>query len=243
MSSLCCSIRRHTLACWLLWTLAGVSGIHLARAEEPTDKTREEPRVVNQHTRAFKISIDGTERGTLTMLLRKHEDGIETMRGQAELSFNFVVYKYRYSSSGTEVWKSGRLLRLANEADYNGDKYVVQVSAQQQGLAVEVNGESQRTAADAWVTSYWREPDPSKVGQKLSLLEADKGRKLSGTLQRVGKEQLTLDKKMVNATRYQIRGEVEVDLWYDEDQRLMRQHTVESGHRALLELTQITRTP
>ena len=98
MSSLCCSIRRHTLACWLLWTLAGVSGIHLARAEEPTDKTREEPRVVNQHTRAFKISIDGTERGTLTMLLRKHEDGIETMRGQAELSFNFVVYKYRYSA-------------------------------------------------------------------------------------------------------------------------------------------------
>lgn len=215
----------------------------MACGEDPADSSRNEPRVVDQHTRAFKISIDGTERGTLTMLLRKHDDGTETMRGQAELSFNFIVYKYRYSSSGTETWKSGRLIRLANEADYNGDKYVVQASAQQQELSFEVNGESQRTAADVWVTSYWREPEPHKVGQKLSLLDADKGRKLNGTLQRVGKEQLTLDKKMVNATRYQIRGDVEVDLWYDEDQRLMRQHSVESGHRALVELTQINRAP
>lgn len=242
MSSLRFSIRRHALAC-LLASLATFSGIRSVCAEEPADKAREEPRVVDQHTRAFKISIDGTERGTLTMLLRKHDDGTETMRGQAELSFNFIVYKYRYSSTGTETWKSGRLIRLANEADYNGDKYVVQASAQQQELAIEVNGESQRAAADVWVTSYWREPEPRKVGQKLSLFEADKGRKLVGTLQRVGTEQLTLDKKMVNATRYQIRGEVEVDLWYDEDQRLMRQHSVESGHRALLELTQIHRTP
>lgn len=239
MRLILCPIRFHILTCPLLWLLACVSQGSWALGDEP----RDEPAVVEKHSRAFKISIDGTERGTLTMLLTKRDDGTETMRGQAELSFNFVVYKYRYSSSGTEVWKSGRLLRLANEADYNGEKYVVQASAQQQELTIEVNGESQRTAADVWVTSYWREPEPHRVGQKLALFEADKGRKLSGTLQRVGKEQLALEKKLVNATRYQIRGDVEVDLWYDEDQRLMRQHTVESGHRALLELTQITRTP
>jgi hypothetical protein len=173
--------------------------------------------------------------------LRKHEDGTESMRGQAELSFNFVVYKYRYASTGTEFWKAGRLIRLSNEADYNGDKFVVQASAQQQEVTFEVNGESQRTDADVWVTSYWREPEPHKVGEKLTLLEADKGRKLSGTLQRVGKDQLILDTKMVEATRYSLRGDVEVDLWYDSDKRLMRQHSVESGHKALLELLQITR--
>ncbi len=227
----------HILTCLLLWLLACISQGSWVWADEPRDA----PAVVEKHSRAFKISIDGTERGTLTMQLTKRDDGTETMRGQAELSFNFIVYKYRYSSSGTEVWKSGRLLRLANEADYNGDKYVVQASAQQQDLAIEVNGESQRTAADVWVTSYWREPEPHKVGQKLSLFDADKGRKLSGTLQRIGKEKLDLEKKTVNATRYQIRGDVEVDLWYDEDQRLMRQHSVESGHRALFELTQIIR--
>ena len=219
--------------CWLVVICVG-SG---AKADEPLPA----PTVVEKHSRAFKISIDGTERGALTMLLTKHDDGTETMRGQAELNFNFIIYKYRYLSTGTEVWKSGRLLRLANDADYNGDKFVVKASARQQELTFEVNGESQRTTADVWVTSYWREPEPHKVGQKLALFEADKGRKLTGTLQRVGKEPLTLEKKSVNATRYQIRGDVEVDLWYDEDQRLMRQSSVESGHRALLELTQITR--
>ncbi len=230
-------IRVHILMDSLLWLLACVSPSSWALGDEP----RDEPVVVEKHSRAFKISIDGTERGTLTMLLTKRDDGTETMRGQTELSFNFIVYKYRYSSSRTELWKSGRLLRLANEADYNGDKYVVQAAAQQQELSFEVNGKSQRTAADVWVTSYWREPEPHRVGQKLTLFEADKGRKLSGALQRVGKEQLALEKKTVNATRYQIRGDVEVDLWYDEDQRLMRQHSVESGHRALFELTQIIR--
>lgn len=227
----------HILTCPLLWLLTCVTPISWGLADEP----RSEPAVVEKHSRAFKISIDGTERGTLTMLLTKQDDGTEIMRGQAELSFDFFVYKYRYTSSGNETWKSGRLLRLANEADFNGDKYVVRAAAVQQDLSFQVNGKDHRTAADVWVTSYWREPDPQRIGQKLSLLDADKGRKLTGTLQRVGKEQLALEKKMVNATRYQIRGDVEVDLWYDEEQRLMRQHSLESGHRALLELTKITR--
>jgi len=219
------------------WLLTFVGEIPLGMADEPSA----EPRVVEQQTREFKISIDGTERGKLTMQLAKRDDGTETMRGQTALSFNFVVYNYRYSSSGTEVWKSGRLLQLKNESDYNGDKYIVQASAQKQELAIEVNGETQRTDADVWVTSYWREPEPHKVGQKLSLFEADKGRKRTGTLKRIGTEQLSVAEKKVKATRYQIRGDVEVDVWYDEEKRLMRQDTLESGHRALLELTQITR--
>lgn len=229
------------------WLAGCAGGVAMDQAETPNDQPRqelsEESRVVEQQTRTFKVSVDGTERGTLTMLLSQHSDGTESMRGQAELSFNFIVYKYRYSSSGTEVWKSGRLIQLANEADYNGDKYVVQASAQQQELAFEVNGESQSAAADVWVTSYWNEPEPQKIGQELALLTADKGQMLTGTLQRVGTEQLSVADKSVNATRYQIRGDVEVDLWYDDEHRLIRQAARESGHRVLMELTEITRTP
>ena len=201
----------------------------------------EESRVTEQQTRTFKVSVDGTERGLMTMQLSKHSDGTESVRGQVELSINFIVYKYRYASSGTEVWKSGRLIELANEADHNGDKYVVQASAQEQELAVEVNGDSQSTKEDVWVTSYWSEPNSRKIGQQLTLLTTDKGLMLTGTLQRVGTEQITVAEKSVNATHYQIRGEVEVDLWYDDEHRLARQSARESGHRVLMELTEITR--
>lgn len=223
----------------VVWLAGCVGGAGLEQADETSDPPREASRVVEQQTRSFKVSVDGTERGTLTMRLTTHDDGTETMNGQAELSFNFIVYKYRYTSSGTEVWKSGRLVQLANEADYNGDKYVVQASAQQQALAVEVNGESQNTNSDVWVTSYWHEPEPNKIGQTLSLFEAGKGRQFTGTLQRIGTEPITIGDESVNATHYQLRGDVEVDLWYDEDHRLVRQSTQESGHRVMLELTQI----
>lgn len=229
------------LAFQVLWFVGCVGGAAVDQAEGTADQSREEPRVVEQHTRTFKVSVDGTERGTLTMLLTSHDDGTETMRGQAELSFNFLVYKYRYTSSGTEVWKSGRLVQLANEADYNGDKYVVQASAQQQALSVEVNGESQSTDSDIWVTSYWHEPEPHKIGQTLSLFEASKGRQFTGTLQHLGTEPVTIGDESVNAAHYQIRGDVEVDLWYDDGHRLVRQAARESGHRVVLELTQITR--
>lgn len=234
------------LCLWLLafqsaWIVGCAGGVTLEQVEQPDDKPLEEARVIEQQTRTFKVSVDGTERGSMTMLLSKHSDGMETMRGQVELSFNFIVYKYRYSSTGTEVWKSGRLIELANEADHNGDKYVVQASAQQQELAVEVNGESQSTTDEVWVTSYWCEPDPRKVGQQVSLLTTDKGQLLTGTLQRIGSEQIVIGENSVSAAHYQIRGEVEVDLWYDETHRLIRQSARESGHRVLMELTEITR--
>lgn len=200
-----------------------------------------ESRVVAPETRTFQVSVDGVPRGTLTMRFTVQADGTETMSARAELNFNFLVYQYHYESSGTETWKSGRLVQLANEADFNGEKYVVQASANQQELAFEVNGSSQRTEPDVWVTSYWHEPEPHKVGETVSLLEASKGRQLSGTLQCIGTESINVGEQSMTATHYQIRGDVEVDLWYDGDHRLIRQAARESGHRVVLELTSVTR--
>ena len=223
------------------WIVGCAGGLTVDQVERADETPVEESRVTEQQTRTFKVFVDGTERGSMSMQLAKHSDGTESVRGQIELNFNFIVYKYRYSSSGTEVWKSGRLIELANEADHNGDKYVVQASAQQQELAVEVNGESQSTKEDVWVTSYWCEPDSRKVGQQLTLLTTDKGLIVTGTLERIGTEQIAIAENSVNATHYQIRGDVEVDLWYDDDHRLIRQSARESGHRVLMELTEISR--
>ena len=223
------------------WIIGCAGGLTLDQVERADETPLEESRVTEQQTRTFKVSVDGTERGSMSMQLSKHSDGTESVRGQIELNFNFIVYKYRYASSGTEIWKSGRLIELANEADHNGDKYVVQASAQQKELAVEVNGESQSTTEDVWVTSYWREPDSRKIGQQVTLLTTDKGQMLTGTLQRIGTEQIAVAENSINATHYQIRGEVEVDLWYDDEHRLIRQSARESGHRVLMELTEIKR--
>lgn len=197
--------------------------------------------VVEQETRTFRASVDGRERGRLVMLFTKRDDGTETVRGDAELNFNFVVYRYRYTSVGTETWKDGRLVRLASESNYNGDKYVLQATATQEVLEYEVNGAAQRTATESLITTHWREPSADKIGRKLTLLDSDKGQQRNGTLEKVGIEKTMIADKEFNVTHYRLRGDVEVDVWYDEEHRLVRQDSMESGHRMVLELSKTQR--
>jgi hypothetical protein len=195
--------------------------------------------VVSRQVRNYTIAVDGIKRGFLTSTISRHADGSETMSGEADIRLNFIVYRYRYSSTGKEVWKEGKLVELANEADYNGEKFVVTASAVEDAVHVSVNGEDRKTPGDVWVTSYWREPHASKVGRELRLFDSDKGRLLTGKLHRVGDVEVSVDEKSIPATHYRLRGDVEVDLWYDREGRLARQESLESGHRTLLELSEL----
>src|SRR5579862_7641025 len=84
-----------------------------------------EPKNLELETREFNVSVDGKQRGKCTMQIRRRDDGSEKMSIDAGLSFNFVVYEYRYHSAGTEIWKEDRLLELENASDFNGTKYSV----------------------------------------------------------------------------------------------------------------------
>ena len=81
--------------------------------ESSLAEPRTGPQVIEQQTRTFRVSVDGTERGVMTMLLSKHSDDTETMRGQAELSFNFVAVVIRFvgefdQPSGLPNFSAGR---------------------------------------------------------------------------------------------------------------------------------------
>jgi len=45
----------------------------------------------------------------------------------------------------------------------------------------------------------------------------------------------------VSAAHYRLVGDVKVDLWYDAQDRMLRQDSLEDGHRTVLELTRIRR--
>lgn len=207
--------------------------------ETSTFAKDKEPEVVAQQTREFRVSVDGKVRGNQTMIFSRRADGSEVMSGEVEVVLNFVVYRYRYASSGTETWKDGRLIQLVNEADYNGDKYVIQGAATKQNLQYEVNGETHRAPADIWAASYWREPDPKRVGQNVRVLDSDKGRQLTAKVEKLAPETLKMDAGSIKASHYRMGGDVEVDVWYDPEGLIVRQESVESGHKTLLELTKI----
>ena len=60
--------------------------------------------------RLFKIKIDGKPAGEMTMNITKAEDGTITTSIDTELLVNaYLVFTYRYSFHGKEVWKDGSL--------------------------------------------------------------------------------------------------------------------------------------
>ncbi len=194
---------------------------------------------VSTETRKFNISVDGERCGTFRLTIASHPDGRDVVEGDAALELKYFLYTFRYASKGVETWHSGRLLQLDNAARYGGSKYEVSARRQGQELVVQTNGEQRKVRGDVWVTSYWREPSSALVGQNIALLDADKGRTLTGKLQLVGKEPIQLGGRVQPCTHYHLQGEVEVDLWYDAQSRLVRQNAVESGHKTQIELAQI----
>src|SRR5262245_2360231 len=85
-------------ACWLALALSWCQALAFGA----------EPREVERETREFKVSVDGKGRGKCKFEISRRDDGSDRMHIAAALSFNYVVYEYKYSSTGTEIWKNGR---------------------------------------------------------------------------------------------------------------------------------------
>ncbi len=195
----------------------------------------------SKEIRDFNILVDGKERGKYRMTISRHTDGTEIMAGEADLKINYLVYAYQYSARGTETWKDGRLLELANVSNYNGKKYNVNAVNRGNVLAIKVNGHERAALPDVWVTTYWRLPDTHWRNRPLPLLETDTGKNLSAELKQVGMSNLTIAGTPQKCSHFRVSGGVKVDLWYDQAERLVRKESVESDHRTVLELNRIRR--
>lgn len=246
-----------------LWLTAG--WLFAILCGDATIAPAAEPRDLERQTREFRVLVDGKERGKCVMQLTRHDDGTDRVRIDSQLRFNYVVYDYRYASTGSEIWKDGRLIQLENSADYNGTKYAVKAIPSRKGLQVTVNGKASQNDADAWVTSYWhlperlnlaspadgkkivpaagRRPAAAAESRHVPLLDSDKGRALRGKLQYVAEETIPIAGQRKSCAHYRVAGDVQVELWYDEGQRLVRQESVEEGHKTLLEIVKISTRP
>ncbi len=192
--------------------------------------------------RDFSTRIDGKSAGEYHMTITRGDDGTWSMSGQADVRITrFGVPVYKYSYQGTEVWKDGQLRRLDSACNDDGKRYTVNAVAEGDSLRVKVNGRERASRTDVWVTTYWRLPDAKQRNQAVTLLDADTGREISGRLQHVGASQINVSGQVQDCAHYRVTGGVQVDLWYDSHERLVRQEWEEDRHKTVLELVGIRR--
>jgi hypothetical protein len=201
----------------------------------------------DSEVREFVTKIDGKQAGECVMTIQSKNDGTISTTCQANIKITKLgITVYKYSYNGTEVWSDGRLQRLMSrtteyQAPAKDKRYNVSATAGRDGLRMTVNGDERSARADVWVTSYWRLPDAKQRNAAVPLLDADTGKTMNGRLQYAGASEIDVAGRSQKCSHYRVTGDVTVDLWYDAQERLVRQAWVEDGHQALLELTGIRR--
>jgi hypothetical protein len=155
------------------------------------------------------------------------------------VAVNFFLVRYRYTYSGTEVWKNGRLQQLRSITNDDGKNFDVMAWPDGEGLRVRVNGRERTTRADVWTTTYWKLADSRFRNQAVPLLDADTGRDINAALKYVGEESINVAGQPQKCNHYRLAGGVQVDLWYDSQDRLVHQDFIEDGHRTRLELVRV----
>jgi hypothetical protein len=189
--------------------------------------------------RQFRIAVDGVDRGRMSMKISVANDGAESMESDAEVVANYLVYKYQYSSRGVETWKNGRLQKVESNANYNGKVYQLKGAAHGDKFRLQVNQQERAVRGDVWLTSYWKLPSDARQRKEYALIDADKGTDMAARMQFVANEALTIDGRRTQCEHFRLTGAVKVDLWYDAEQRLVKQDSIESGHRTTITLQRV----
>jgi hypothetical protein len=189
--------------------------------------------------RDFQIFVDGKPAGHCRMTIVQAPDGAQKLGCEVDVHLvSFLVPHYEYPLRGSETWRNQRLESLITTCNDNGKRYNVAARSAGTIVRVNANGREQAARPDVWTTTYWRLPDAALRNRPLALLDVDTGRIVSVRLAYLGTQTLSIGGQPRSCSHYRMEGIATGDLWYDEQERLVRQDTVdEEKHRVTLELT------
>jgi hypothetical protein len=198
-------------------------------------------RAGDAESRIFRVTVDGKNAGSYTMTISGEKEGVVTMTGQAEIKVKYLggLYAYKYSYSGEETWKDGRLQRFASRCNDDGKEFEVSAASDGKELRLKANGKESKVHVDSWLTSYWRLPSAAVRKGELALIDADTGRPMSAKMELVANEKLTLAGQEMPCTHYRLTGGAQAELWFDAKERLVHEEWVEDGHKTVLELVRL----
>jgi len=76
----------------------------------------------------------------------------------------------------------------------------------------------------------------------LSILDADCGEEIAGRLEYAGSHAVSAGGQSQHAARYRVSGgKLKVEVWYDSSDRMIRQESIEDGHKTVFELVRVRR--
>ncbi len=198
--------------------------------------------------RVFQIKVDNTEAGTYTQTITTYGEGTTDMVGKSDLKLKVLGITYQQAYRGQERWKDGKLLHLSSASNDNGTTHTLLVNADRGRLQVKEGGKERTANADAWSSSYWTLPSAEQRSKASYLIDADSGMEYQVTWQNMGKDMLIVAGQRVSCTHYKVTGNnlttpgtnLTADVWFDENDRLVKRQGPRKGKTITLQLVSAT---
>ncbi len=167
---------------------------------------------------AFDVLMDGSNIGEHVVTLTHRDNGTD-VAVDVDIAVTFGPFTlYRYEQENRARWEGGELFAFRSVTNNDGDDYVVEAERTRAGLSVAVNGAEPLVLPQWFPTTYW---DKRTVMQEALVATQD------GVLKEVeitpaGAETLTVLGREIEARKYEMRGDIDLDLWYDDQDRWVK---------------------
>lgn len=160
---------------------------------------------------SFAVFRNGDRVGEHVMRFSRSGSGIDVSTDAEMIVKLGPVPVFRYTHTATERWRGGDFAALSTQTNSNGKRE--RVSAEASGSGVRIEGSSGQVNAPAgtaplthWNTAAFDGP----------LFNPQLGKLLKVNVSRGGRERVqTAAGDSLSATRWSVRGEAEIDNWYD----------------------------
>jgi Family of unknown function (DUF6134) len=166
----------------------------------------------------FTVLKDGAPVGQHRFEFDRNGERIE-IKEATEIEVRFAMIPlYTFEHQASETWENGRAVRIDSTTNDNGDELKITVRPDDQGYVRTVNGRVDRFDSSMQVLGFW-DKDILNHHEFFSTVE---DKILEVSFEFIGREQITVAGKGLDAEHYRMVGDEERDLWFDEDGHLAK---------------------
>jgi len=169
---------------------------------------------------AFTVLRDGSPIGTHDIVFSENGQKLTvdiTTDIKVKLPLIGIVV-YRFAHQGHETWVNGALTELSSVTNDDGTDHQVKAVSDGSHLAVESDVTSHDSQPGIIPGSLW---NPAVRDQSILLNTLD-GTEMKVTIDALDMEEISTSSGSIKARHVRIRGDLQRDLWYAEDGRLVR---------------------
>lgn len=167
----------------------------------------------------FNVLRKGNPFGSHKVTFEEGPDGALVAKTDVSLRAGLgPVTVFRYTLAASETWRGGELVGVEGRVNDDGKRGNVSAQRQNGALAVQGTKFSGKAPEDAVPASHWNYAQTKTA----RLLSTEDGEILDVEVRRKGRETIEAGGRTIEANRYLLASDIDVDLWYDDAGRWVK---------------------